>query len=151
METAGNILDASMKDIFTDVDIYDDQIRLLQFPFTSPIGKDAIDFYRFYITDTCYIDKDKCIGLSFVPNNQQDFGFRGDIWVLCDSTLHVRKVSLTIPKKSDVNFVENMKIEQEYIKLPNGQWVLDTDNMLVEMKINRMMKNAAIIRSTKLS
>ena len=44
-----------------------------------------------------------------------------------------------------------MKIEQEYIKLPNGQWVLDTDNMLVEMKINRMMKNAAIIRSTKLS
>ena len=151
VETAGNILDASMKDIFTDVDIYDDQIRLLQFPFTSPIGKDAIDFYRFYITDTCYIDKDKCIGLSFVPNNQQDFGFRGDIWVLCDSTLHVRKVSLTIPKKSDVNFVENMKIEQEYIKLPNGQWVLDTDNMLVEMKINRMMKNAAIIRSTKLS
>ena len=151
VETAGNILDASMKDIFTDVDIYDDQVRLLQFPFTSPIGKDAIGFYRYYITDTCYIGKDKCIGLTFVPNNQQDFGFRGDIWVLADSTLHVRKVSLTIPKKSDVNFVENMKIEQEYIQLPDGQWVLDTDNMLVEMRINRMMKNAVVIRSTKLS
>ena len=149
VETAGNILDAMMKDVFTDVDIYDDQIRLLQYPFTSPIGNDAINFYRFYIADTCYINKDQCIELTFVPNNQQDFGFRGSIWVINDSTLHVRKVSLTIPKKSDVNFVENMKIEQEYVKLPDGQWVLDTDNMLVEMKLNRMVKNAAIIRSTK--
>ncbi len=151
VETAGNILDAMMKDVFTDVDIYDDQIRLLQYPFTSPIGKDAVAFYRFYIVDTCYIDKDQCIELTFVPNNQQDFGFRGSIWVLNDTTLHVRKVSLTIPKKSDVNFVENMKIEQEYVKLPNGQWVLDIDNMLVEMKLNRMVKNAAIIRTTKFS
>lgn len=151
VETAGNILDASMKDIFTDVDIYDDQVRLLQYPFTSPIGKDAIGFYRYYIVDTVMVGHDPCIWLSFVPNNQQDFGFRGDIWVLNDSTLHVRKVSLTIPKKSDVNFVENMKIEQEYVKLPDGQWVLDTDNMFVEMKINRMMKNMAVIRSTKLS
>ena len=121
VETAGNILDAMMKDVFTDVDIYDDQIRLLQYPFTSPIGNDAINFYRFYIADTCFINKDQCIELTFVPNNQQDFGFRGSIWVINDSTLHVRKVSLTIPKKSDVNFVENMKIEQEYVKLPDGQ------------------------------
>lgn len=151
VETAGSILDASMKDIFTDVDIYDDQVRLLQYPFTSPIGRDAVDFYRFYIVDTCFINKDQCIELTFVPNNQQDFGFRGSIWVLNDSSLHVRKVSLTIPKKSDVNFVDNMKIEQEYVKLPNGQWVLDTDNMLVELRLNRMVKDAVVIRSTKLS
>ena len=151
VETAGSILDASMKDIFTDVDIYEDQVRLLQYPFTSPIGKDAINFYRFYIVDTCYIEKDQCIELTFVPNNQQDFGFRGSIWVLNDSSLHVRKVSLTIPKKSDVNFVDNMKIEQEYVKVPDGQWVLDTDNMLVELRLNRMVKDAVVIRSTKLS
>lgn len=151
VETAGNILEATMKDVFTDVDIYDDQVRLLQFPFTSPIGKDAISFYRYYIVDTCYVGKDQCINLSFVPNNQQDFGFRGDIWVLNDSTLHVRKVSLTIPKKSDVNFVDNMRIEQEYVQLPDGQWVLDTDNMLVELRINKFMDKAVIIRSTKLS
>lgn len=151
VETAGSILDGAMKDMFTDVDIYDDQVRLFQHPFTSPIGKDAIGFYRFYITDTVMVGKDPCIELSFVPNNQQDFGFRGDIWVLADSTLHVRKVSLTIPKKSDVNFVDRMMIEQEYIQLPDGQWVLDTDNMLVEMKINRYIDKAVVIRNTKLS
>lgn len=151
VETAGSILDATMKDVFTDVDIYDDQVRLLQFPFTSPIGKDAIRFYRYYIVDTCMVGKDPCINLSFVPNNQQDFGFRGNIWVLNDSTLHVRKVSLTIPKKSDVNFVDRMLIEQEYVQLPDGQWVLDNDNMLVELKLNKYLNNAVVIRSTKLS
>lgn len=151
VETAGSILDATMKDVFTDVDIYDDQVRLLQHPFTSPIGKDAINFYRFYIVDTCMVGQDKCIDLSFVPNNQQDFGFRGDIWVLADSTLHVRKVSLTIPKKSDVNFINTMKIEQEYIQLPDGQWVLDTDNMLVELKLTKFLDQALVIRQTKLS
>lgn len=151
VETAGNILDAMVKDAFTDVDIYDDQIRLLKYPFTSPIGKDAISFYRFYITDTLMVGKDKCIELSFVPNNQQDFGFRGDIWVLADSTLHVRKVSLTIPQSSSVNFVDKMIIDQEFIQLPDGQWVLDYDNMLIEMRVNKYLKNAVVIRNTKCS
>lgn len=151
VETAGNMVEATVRDVFTDVDIYDDQIRLFQYPFTSPIGKDAVAFYRYYIVDTCYIGKDQCIELSFVPNNQQDFGFRGDIWVINDSTLHVRKVSMTVPKKSDVNFIGNLSIEQEYVQLPDGQWVLDTDNMLVEMRVNKYMDKAAIIRSTKLS
>ena len=73
----GDILNTVMKDIFTDVNIYDDQIRMLQYPFTSPIGKDAISFYRYYIEDTLMVAGDKCFHLHFLPNNQQDFGFRG--------------------------------------------------------------------------
>ena len=87
----GDILNNVVKDVFTDVDLYDDQIRLLQYPFTSPIGKDAIAFYRFYIVDTVMVDRDECFHLEFTPNNPQDFGFRGNIWILTDSTLHVKK------------------------------------------------------------
>lgn len=32
----GEILSTTMKDVFTDVDIYDDYVRLLQYPFPSP-------------------------------------------------------------------------------------------------------------------
>lgn len=56
----GDIATVALKDVFTDVDIYDDQVRLLQYPFTSPIGKDAINFYRYYIEDTVYVDRDLC-------------------------------------------------------------------------------------------
>lgn len=146
----GNILNSMLKDVFTDVDIYDDQIRLLQFPFTSPIGKDAIRFYRYYIEDTVYVENDYCYHLQFLPNNQQDFGFRGELFILADSSLHVRKCNLTIPQRSDVNFVENMRIEQEYKQLDNGEWVLVTDNMMVEMSLTKFLSKAVVLRTTHL-
>ena len=146
----GNIFTTLAKDVFTEVDIYDDQVRLLQYPFTSPIGRDAISFYRFYIVDTLDVRGDSCIQVSFLPNNQQDFGFRGDLWIIKDSMLHVKKVHLSIPKRSDVNFVNNMSIDQEYLKLPSGDWVLNVNDMLVEMTIvGRTGGNFLITRTSR--
>lgn len=84
----GEMVNSMLKDVFTDVDLYDDQVRLLQYPFTSPIGKDAVAFYRFYIEDTTYVGADRCYHLQFFPNNQQDFGFRGKsmYWLTAHST-----------------------------------------------------------------
>ena len=147
----GDILNTMLKEVFTDVDIYDDHIRLLQYQFTSPIGETGISFYRYYIADTVYVDRDLCYHLEFIPNNQQDFGFRGDLYILADSTLHVKKWEMTLPKRTDVNFVEDMKIVQEYTKLPNGEWVLTTDDMTAEIRINKWIHEALVTRTTRLS
>ena len=147
----GDILTTVLKDVFTDVNIYDDQIRMLQYPFTSPIGKDAISFYRFYIDDTLYVDKDKCIHLNFLPNNQQDFGFRGDIYILADSSYQVKRCELTIPKKSDVNFVENLKVIQEFTQLPDSSWILSVDDMIAELCFAKWISRTAVIRTTRLT
>ena len=41
----GDIVTTMLKDCFTDVDIYQDEVRLLQYPFTSPISsRTAISF-----------------------------------------------------------------------------------------------------------
>ena len=147
----GDILTSMMKDIFTDINLYDDQIRLLQYPFTSPIGKDAVSFYRFYIEDTIYVDRDKCFHLNFLPNNQQDFGFRGDIYILADSSYQVKRCEMTIPKKSDVNFIENMKIIQEFKQLPDSTWVLSVDDMFTELVVASFLQKFAVIRNTRLT
>ena len=140
-----------MKDVFTDVNIYDDQIRMLQYPFTSPIGKDAIGFYRYYIEDTLMVDKDLCYHLHFLPNNQQDFGFRGDLYILADSSWQVKRCEMTIPKKSDVNFVENMQVVQEFTQLPDGEWVLSVDDMFTELRLASFLNEFAVIRNTRLT
>ena len=147
----GDILNNVLKDVFTDVDLYDNQVRLLQYPFTSPIGKDAIAFYRYYIEDTVYVDHDLCYHLQFLPNNQQDFGFRGELYILADSTLHLKRAELSIPKRSDVNFVENLSITQEYTQLSNGEWALSVDDMVVELKVTNFMSKALVVRTTRLS
>lgn len=148
---SGDMFTSLIKDIFTEVDIYDDNIRLLRNRFISPIGAGATDFYRYYIVDTVQVDKEQCIQLTFLPNNQQDFGFRGDIWVVNDSSLHVRRVKLGVPKRSDVNFVKSMNITQEYEKLPKGDWVLTTNDMDVDVSITGKSGNMFITRTSRRS
>ena len=148
----GDMLSTVLKDVFTDVNIYDNDIRLLQYPFISPISsRDAISCYKVYIMDTTFVDKDKCFHLTFVPNNSQDFGFTGHLYVLADSSYTVKKCTMNLPKKSGVNFVDNMDIIQEFEQLPNGEWVLKTDDMIVEMTLMKIMQGFQIRRTTRYS
>ena len=147
----GEIVNNVMKDVFTDINIYEDPIRLLQYPFNSPIGDGAIAFYRYYIEDTVYVDRDLCFHLSFLPNNQQDFGFRGHLYVLADSSWQVKRCEMTIPKRSDVNFVDNMQVVQEFTQLPSGEWVLSVDDMFTELRWMSFMSSFAVVRNTRLT
>ena len=147
----GDVVNTLLKEVFTDIDIYEDQIRFLQYPFTSPIGQGAISFYRYYIEDTLYVDRDKCFHLHFLPNNSQDFGFRGDLYILADSSWLVKRCEMAIPRKSDVNFVDNMQVVQEFTRLPNGEWVLTTDDMFTELRYMDFMESCSVTRNTRLT
>ena len=147
----GDIVSVVSKDVFTDVNIYDDQVRLLQHPFTSPISDGAISFYRYYIEDTLMVDRYPCIHLHFLPNNQQDFGFRGDIYVVADSTYQVKRCELILPNQTDVNFVESLKVIQDFTQLPTGEWVLAVDDMVVELVLFDFLQKGVAIRSTRLT
>ena len=147
----GEILSTTMKDVFTDVDIYDDYVRLLQYPFPSPIGRTAISFYHYYIEDTVYVERDLCYHLQFIPANSQDFGFRGELYVTADSILHVKKCNLYMPRNSDVNWVKDMKIEQEFTRLDNGEWVLSKDDMVAEIHTNKVLQDLLVVRNTRLT
>lgn len=150
--STGDILTTLIKDCFTDVDIYDDEVRLLQYPFHSPIStRSAISFYRYFIEDTVMIGKDKCFELSFTPNNPQDFGFSGTLYIMADSSYRVRKIEIGIPRHSDVNYVDNMMITQEFAQLPSGEQVLITDEMLVQLKIAKFIQRFQVKRLTEYS
>ncbi len=147
----GDIMDIMLKDVFTDVNIYDNDVRLLRHHFTSPIGNSAISFYRYYIEDTLYVGKDLCYHLQFTPNNGQDIGFRGELYVVADSTLHVKRCNLTLPIQSGVNFVQHLQVRQEFTQLENGEWALSEDDMIAELEVNDLLQKAIVIRTTRLN
>ena len=147
----GDIMDIMLKDVFTDVNIYDNDVRLLRHHFTSPIGNSAISFYRYYIEDTVYVGKHLCYHLQFTPNNGQDIGFRGELYVVADSTLHVKRCNLTLPIQSGVNFVQHLQVRQEFTQLENGEWALSEDDMIAEIEVNDLLQKAIVIRTTRLN
>ena len=145
----GEVLTTVMREVFADVDIYDDYILLMRHKFSSPIGRDAIQFYRYYITDTVYVGQDRCIHLDFLPNNQQDYGFRGQIYILADTTYQVKRCELYIPRSSDVNWVESMQCMQEFAQQDNGEWLLTIDDMIVELMLTDWIQKAVVTRTTR--
>ncbi len=147
--STGDMLGTILTDVFSDINIYDDDIRLLQRRFVSPIGKGAISFYKYYLMDTLMVDKQECVHLTFVPQNSQDFGFTGHLYVVKDSTYAVKKCVMNLPKKTGVNFVENLDIVQQFEQLPDNNWVLTDDDMTVELHFVKGIQGLEVQRTTK--
>lgn len=132
----GDMVTTLLEDVFTDVNVYDHNIRLLQNQFPSPIaGNMALQFYRYFIADTVLVGRDSCYEVTFTPNNVLDMGFSGSLYVVKDGTYRLRKISLNTPHKGGVNFVDNLQVTQEFTRLPGGEQVLIDDNMLVEINV----------------
>lgn len=148
----GDMLSTVLKDVFQDINIYQDRFRFLQYPFDSPISNAGINFYKYYIMDTVMVEREKCFHLTFVPNNSQDFGFTGHLYILADSTYRVNKCVMNLPKKTDINFVDNMIIEQKFGQLSTGEWVLMEDDMLCEMSyLKKLLGSFQVRRQTRYS
>lgn len=150
--STGDIATVVLQRYFTDVNVYDNSIFLLERPFTSPLSENgAILFYQYFIADTVDVGGDRCIELTFRPQNQQDFGFSGSLWVMNDSTYRLKKCVLNLPAQSGVNFISNLVIEQEFANLPNGQRTLVKDLMVMELGALKELHNLMIKRSTTYS
>lgn len=148
--STGEMFGTLLQDIFADVNIYDNDIKMLQSRFVSPISSTSgISFYKYYIMDTVRVDTDSCVHLTFVPQNPQDFGFTGHLYVLADSTYAVKKCVMNLPKNTGVNFVESLTISQEFAQLPNGKWVLKNDDMLAELFIVKAVQGVQVRRTTR--
>ena len=148
----GEMFNTVLKSVFTDVNIYDDVLTLLERQFTSPLSsRAAISFFRFFIQDTVMVDNEKVIRLNFVPQNPQDFGFSGFINILADSTWRVQQCTLHLPLRSSVNYVNNLVLQQHFTSLPNGQRVLLKDDLFAEMGILKGQRMMTVHRATTYS
>ena len=125
-----------LEDIFREIDLYENDINILQNRFDSPLSKIAPDFYKFYLTDTVMIDSQRCIQLAFAPHNSATFGFVGYVYVPeGDSTMFIKKVSMKIPSSINLNFIDHMFINQEFIKAEDGSRLKIKDDMVMEISV----------------
>lgn len=148
----GEILNTMLHECFSDVNIYEDHIRLLRHQFLSPISqRGAIQFYRYFIEDTVRVGNERAIHLTFTPNNPQDFGFSGDLYVLADSSYRVVRADLGVPVNSSINWVERMTIHQDFTTLPTGEQVLAHDDLIIQLKVTSFIQKLQVRRTTDYS
>ncbi|GBU07028.1 membrane protein [Bacteroidales bacterium] len=119
---------------FREVNLSDNNIDLLLTQFVSPLSStSAISFYRFYIADTILLEDMPYVEIQFTPQNNQDMGFVGSIWVSLDSSYALKKAVLNTPRNTNLNFVKAFRIEQKFQQATNGTWGKSEENTSLEI------------------
>lgn len=143
-------IESNMKAVFTDVDIYDDNMELLFNRFVSPVSSSlAVAYYQYYIMDTILLDGDSVIDLAFVPVNSESYSFTGHLYILNDSTYKIKKYTLNIPQHINLNFVSHYTIECDFRRLENGYWAPDRTKTFCKFYLIDK-KKTLIARQTKI-
>lgn len=123
-------------DIFREVDIFQNDITIMQNRFVSPLSNIASNYYKFYLGDTIQIDEQKYTELNFVPHNPESFGFTGRIYLNeSDSCITIKKVILQVPKAINLNYVDGILITQDFETALDGTRLKLNDEMMCEFCI----------------
>ena len=125
-----------LEDVFREIDIFGNDVTCMQNRFVSPLSVIGTNYYKYYLNDTIEIDGEPCIDLSFAPHNAESFGFTGRLYFpVADTTFFIKKVKLNVPKSINLNYVEKVTVEQDFVKAPDGSRLKTRDDMSVEFQI----------------
>lgn len=122
--------------LYTDVDIYEDEIQLIENNFVSPISSNGVNFYRYYIQDTTYINGKSAINLAFIPEDKGDMGFTGNLYISNDDRYSILKVEMGIINGINLNFVRDLSIEQEF-KEYDGKFLITKDEVVIDYSLSK--------------
>ena len=127
-----------MDKLYQDVDIYDNNIDLLSNQFTSPISPLGSTIYKYFIIDTLEVNGRSCINLAFTPRNKADFAFKGSLYVLNDSlTYAITKVEMSVADEININFVQDLKLDQEFTLYNDSVWMLSKDKLIIDYNLTK--------------
>jgi hypothetical protein len=127
-------ISAFMDGLVGETNIYDNRIMVLDNEYMSPMSPVSPNFYRYHILDTVDVSGTSCIELSVYPRNAQDFGFRGSLYITNDSTYAVKRAELAFTQNTNVNFVNDFSLIQEYT-LIDSTWCLTLDEATIDFSL----------------
>jgi len=97
--------------LYKKINIYDNNIKLVDVNFVSPIADNALTFYEYHILDTVYFDNHRCIQVQFSPLHFGSNTFNGYLWI-ADTVFAVKSLVMHMDKNANINFVKKFEISQ---------------------------------------
>lgn len=123
------------EDMLRDINVYGNDIALMQNRFVSPLSGIASDYYRYEIVDTVMIGNEQCVELDFSPVNPESFSFNGKLFIPADDPMkYVKRVTMRVPKSINLNYVDNIFINQNFKKDSLGYVHKTLDDLCLEMQ-----------------
>jgi Family of unknown function (DUF5686)/CarboxypepD_reg-like domain len=97
--------------LYKKVNIYDNNIKLVDVNFISPISDNALSYYDYHILDTAFFESHRCIQVQFTAQHYGSNTFNGYLWI-ADTSYAVKSLVMRMDKNANVNFVKKFEISQ---------------------------------------
>jgi hypothetical protein len=128
----GSFVSQLLGSTFQQYNFHDNILPILSKNFVSPISMHSLSFYDYRIVNKDYTEDIPVFQIEVKPKNSLDLAFEGYIWVQ-DSTFALKRVSLSVPKAANLNFVEKLKITQEYVLTDAGIYIPNKSRILIDI------------------
>lgn len=122
-------------DMYQNVNIYDNNIIIFNKSFVSPISNSGFGFYKYYLTDSTFIDSKWCYKILFLPKRKQELTFTGEFWVN-DTTYAIKQINASIADDANINFIRSLDVVQEFNEVEKEVWMLTKDKLVIDFNVS---------------
>jgi hypothetical protein len=126
-------------DMYLELNIYDNIYKIFGKSFISPISNSCQNYYKYYLQDSAFIDKNWCYKLHFIPKRKRDLCFSGDLWVN-DSTFAIKRIEASVSPNANLNFVKDFYFRHDFEKVNNAFWMLKKERFIADVKLTKKSK-----------
>ena len=117
---------------FQQYNFYENNLYVLDKDFISPLSITANTYYYFTLKDSVVIDGKSCYQIRVDPKNPIDLVFSGTIWIETKSYA-LKQLNLEITDKANINFIEKLKIQQEFTEVEPTYWLPKKTRVLIDI------------------
>jgi hypothetical protein len=130
------ILITAIKDLYFEVDVYDNYMRIFDKNFISPLSTTGVDTYNYVLTDSSFIEDKWCYKIVYYPRRENELTFKGDFWVN-DTTWAIKTINLEMAENANINWVNAVYLEQEFEVYNDSVFLLKRDFLMADFSFEK--------------
>ncbi|MCY0976380.1 DUF5686 family protein [Chryseobacterium sp. CY350] len=107
------VIAITAKNLYRDINIYDNTLNYFDIGFPSPVGTDGFSTYDYNLIDTVSVRGEQAYKIRYQPRRTEVLAFQGYLFIDTDSYA-VLGATLKSTNKINVNFINAISTELEY-------------------------------------
>ena len=135
--------------LYKKINVYNNNIKLADVNFVSPVSDNALNFYDFHILDTVFFDNHRCIQVQFSPSHFGSNTFNGYIWI-ADTSYAIKSLVMHMDKNANINFVNKFEISQFYVTDTANKFLPEKTILYIDLVVPIKKKTGVIATKTTL-
>lgn len=139
--------------IFKEIDVYNDDIYILDKTFVSPISTSGFGSYDYVLSDSSIVNNRKEYTIHFFPRQKGDLVFKGHLKVV-DKSFALTSIEMEILKNVNLNFVRDLSIRKTFLLKNDSIYLPKTNTYKGEFTFltkNKKEKGIYLVKNEKFS